>query len=668
MAIIHPDIKNTEVTFPSQAEEQVYRLALSLPDSWHVYHSITLSMKEEHEGVKDGEIDFVFYHPDHGVIVVEVKGGRISLDGETGKFYSLNRHGRSFLIKNPFQQAITWRNRFVRFLRSQNVHVPVSHAVCFPGVDESEFPKHATIEHSVLLGRRGLEHLEDFLKGVVRSFHREDFLRFRDVGDDLDRLLIGTSFESKRLLREYIDTHEAMVNESDLMHDVLVSPVSGVNRLGVEGEAGTGKTVLAMTLARHFRDQGDKVLYLVSSPLLAARISSELGDGIEVRGIQELAGSHGVNLLVTPTDWSKTPQDYVQIEAPERLRKAIELSAARYPVLIVDEAQDIQPYWWFALEALLESPTDSRLYGFFDREQGVFGGGEGNDNAYKPEDILPLPTNYMRLHRNYRNTRQISEFSRGFRRSSQSHIPATSDRTGYMPVIIRYKDAEDAKRKIAELLRDLTDDRGVREDEIMLLSGRAPENKDSVLTGVETLSGLKVTKLTTDRLREQNATGPGEIGIATIASFKGLEAKVVIAFNLSEYNLPPQHPIMASLMYVAMTRAKHMLYVLVKENDAKDLAISDMQKSVSRGGSLVLNAEERAGERSGKVVHFNPERAGIISLENGSNSSQETVLMFGPDLRRAGIHALKRNDALVFRVRTEGGISFAVDIRRAEED
>ena len=183
MSFLYPDIRKTEVAFPSQAEEQVYRLAEELSDSWRVYHSVTLSMKDEREGVKDGEIDFVFYHPQHGVIVLEVKGGRISLDGSSGKFFSINRHGRSFVIKNPFQQAITWRNRFVRFLRAQNVNVPVSHAVCFPAVDESEFPVHSTIEHSVLLGRRGLENLEDFLTKVVRSFHREDFLRFQDDDD-----------------------------------------------------------------------------------------------------------------------------------------------------------------------------------------------------------------------------------------------------------------------------------------------------------------------------------------------------------------------------------------------------------------------------------------------------------------------------------------------------
>jgi Nuclease-related domain/UvrD-like helicase C-terminal domain/Uncharacterized conserved protein (DUF2075) len=664
MAILHPDYTKTEVAFPSQAEEQVYQISSKLPKGWRVYHSVVLSTREERDGVKDGEIDFVFYHPAHGIIVVEVKGGRISLDGETGQFFSLNRHGRSFLIKNPFQQAIVWRNRFVRFLRANNINVPVSSAVCFPQVDESEFPVHATIEPSVLLGRRGLENLESFLGGVARSFHREDFLKFNDVASTLDRLLIGTSFESKQLLREYIDTHEAKIKESDLMHDAIVSPLTGVQRLGVEGEAGTGKTVLAMTLARHFRDQSQTVLYLVSSPLLAARISSEMGEGIEVRGIQELASSHGVNMLVTPTDWHLTPQDYVQIEAPERLRKAIEATSSRYDVLIVDEAQDIQPYWWVALESVLKCATESKLYTFFDREQGVFGGAEESESGFRPEETLPVPTNYMRLHKNYRNTRQIGEFSRGFRRSAKTQVAATSDRAGFMPVIIRYTDSADAKIKISELVRELTDDLGVNEDEIMLLSARAPENKDSVLAGMDTIAGLKLTKLSTERLRDSHPTKAGEIGISTIASFKGLESKIVIAFNLSEYNLPPQHPIMSSLMYVAMTRAKHMLYVFVKENDAKDEMLTSLHKSAIRGASLVLNSDERAGDCSGTVIHYNPERAGVISLDSGSDQSKDTVLLFGPDLKRAGIFSLKREERLLFRVRHEGGVAFAVDIRR----
>ncbi len=372
-------------------------------------------------------------------------------------------------------------------------------------------------------------------------------------------------------------------------------------------------------------------------------------------------------MLVTPSDWVETPKDYVQVEAPERLRKAIVAANKRYDVLIVDEAQDIQPYWWVALEALLQDPETSKLYAFFDRAQGVFGGGEVNGASYTPEETLPVPANYMQLGRNYRNTRQISEFSRGFRRSSMAQMPAASDRDGYMPIVIRYSDAEDAKKKIADLVRELTDERGVNEDEIMLLSGRAPENKDSVLSGVDVISGLKITKLSSERLREPNPIKHGEIGIATIAAFKGLESKIVIAFNLSEYNLAPDHPIMSSLIYVALTRAKHMLYVLVKDGDVKADTFERLLKSVRRGASLVLNGEERVGERTGTVIHYNPERAGVISIDVGAEDQPQTVLMFGPDLKRAGLASIKREDRLVFRVRTEGGVSFAVDLRRDEQ-
>ena len=51
--------------------------------------------------------------------------------------------------------------------------------------------------------------------------------------------------------------------------------------------------------------------------------------------------------------------------------------------------------------------------------------------------------------------------------------------------------------------------------------------------------------------------------------FKGLETPIGIITNLCEYNLALSNPIMSSLLYVAATRAKHMLYFLMKEGDPK---------------------------------------------------------------------------------------------------
>lgn len=655
MAKIFPDISRMSVVFASSAEQIVYEVALALPDPWRVYYSCTLSMKESDSGIKDGEIDFVFYHPAHGVIVFEVKGGRISLDGQTGQFYSENRHGRSFAIRNPFQQAISFRNRFVRFLRNHDIQVPVSHGVCFPQVGEHEFPAHVNIEPETLIGRSRLADLGAALAKIARSFHSHDFLKFQDVSEKLDGLLVGATFKSRPLLREYIDSQEARVQELDSLHDAFVSPVTGVPRLGVEGDAGTGKTLIAASLARHFRDHNQKVLMLVASPLLASHIQNEVAEGISVKTFQELSSSYGVNLLVAPTDFEKGADQWIQYDAPEKLRQKIIADAKRFDVLIVDEAQDVQPFWWMALEALMADPVSSRLYVFFDRCQGVFGGGEGAQ-SFKPEEVLPVPHNYIVLAKNYRNTSEISQFARPFKRGHNAL--AGSERVGYHPTVVSYKDTRDALDKLSGLVRRLTVDHGIREDEIVILSARAPDTRESILSGQDKIAGLRITRITPEGVRNHKMARDGEIGVATIAAFKGLEAKIVIVVNLSEHKMPLENPIMSSLAYVALTRAKHMLYVFAHESDEKHQKLIEAAARIKSGGSMVLDAEDRPGEYTGRMIHFNPGRLGILEMMTGEEQGK-TVIVLPNDVERSGLPGLSKNQLVRFRIRSEGGVATA---------
>ena len=656
MSQIFPDVSRMSVVFASSAEQHVYELSAKLPGAWRVYYSCTLAFKEQDSGTREGEIDFVFYHPQFGVIVMEVKGGRISLDGETGQFYSVNRHGRSFAIRNPFQQAITFRNRFVRFLRSHDIQCPVSHAVCFPQVDESEFPAHVNIDHATILGRSRLGNLEKTLQDIVHSFHKDDFLRFADVAEKLDDLLVGATFQSKPMLREYINTHEATVLEIDAVHDALIHPVMGVPRMGIEGEAGTGKTVLAVGLARYFRDRGEAVTLLVGSPLLAAHLVTEVGQGVKITTFQELASTFGVNLIVAPSEFEGTADQWIQYEAPERLRRAIEASSSRSDVLIVDEAQDVQPFWWVALEELLTSRENGRLYVFFDRSQGVFGGGEGA-HSFTPEETLPVPSNFIQLARNYRNTAQISNFAREFRRGGVSI--SRSERMGYQPVVIGYKTSDEAYQKLNELVTRLIEDHGLHEHEIVILSARAPEARESVLLGRERIGGLRIARITGERVRAGRLAVEGEIGVATIASFKGLEAKVVIVVNMAEYKMPLENPIMGSLAYVACTRAKHMLYVLSKEDDPKHAVLLKAQAGSPAAGAMVLDSGDRPGEYIGRVVHYNPGRLGIIEMTTGDDMGR-TVIVLPADVEKSGIRQFKSSQSVRFRLRSEGGVPTAV--------
>ncbi len=660
MARIHPDSEKTRVIFASSAEEQFYQQCRTLSDGWRIYYSCTLSAVEEEGGLKDNEMDFVCYHPRYGVIVVEVKGGRIKHDA--GNYYSMNRHGETFEIKNPFQQALVWKSRFLRFLRKNNVRVPVSHAVCFPSVSEDEFPATAGTAPEIIIGRNRIKDLEATLKTIFEKSQPEQYRRFDDCATELDRLLVGSTFTTKMYLRDYLDSHEHRVKDVESIHETLITPIASSRRLGIEGEAGTGKTMLAIMLGRYFRDHGKKVLLLGSNALLNLLIVKDLGPDIDVMTYPEVATSFGVNLLIPPPDFSGEKDDWVQYEAPERLKKAIQASTKRYDVLICDEAQDVQPFWWEAIETLLgkDGDDDGRFYLFFDASQGLFGSGDGQ--KFDALQSLPIKAPYFPLVHNYRTTREIATFARAFR-TSQGVLQSHCGRLGYIPELVVYKDAEDARRILGKLVRKLTREEGLGTEEITILSARNPQARESVLYQTEEIVKIPLHKLSpTGKKSWKDAKAPKDtIAVSTIAGFKGMETAVGILLNVSEYNLPADNPIMASLIYVACTRAKHMLYVFIQENDPKRAAFEKALAAIKQTGTLVLEGSKADFEFSGRVAHYNPERVGWIAVDDPA-FTQGSIMFFPHDAKAAGLSELKEGVKIKFRPRVEGHVTIACDL------
>jgi hypothetical protein len=669
MARLFPDSDKSRVVFASAAESFFYQQCrLTLGADWRVYHSCTLSVVEGDDGLKDNEMDFVCYHPSYGVVVVEVKGGRIRHDGGTGAFYSVNRHGESFAIKDPFQQALLFKSRLLRFLKKHGVRVPVSHAVCFPTAGEEDFPASASIAPELIIGRNRVKHLETALAEVAKVSQPEQYLAFADVAQDLDRLLIGTTYATRLYLGDYIAGHELRVKDVQSIHESLVTPITSAMRLGIEGEAGTGKTMLAVMLAKHFRDQGKSVLLITSNALLNLLIKPDLGAGIDIDTYTGVAGRFAVNLLIAPSDFTGAKEDWVQYEAPERLKKAIAASETRYQVVIADEAQDVQPFWWEAFESLLKSGSDGgdgdgRFYVFFDSSQGVFGA--GGDHKFVASEVLPISAPYFPLVHNYRTTREIATFARAFR-TSHTVLQSHCGRLGYVPQLITYKDAQDAREKLGKLVRTLGELEGLTYDQITLLSARNPGAKESILYQTDDVAGVALHRLGAGSKKTWKEARPpvDKLSISTIAAFKGLETPVGILINLSEYNLPAEHPIMASLIYVACTRARHMLYVMVREDDPKRKAFEAALQGIKTNGSLVLEGSSADFEFSGKVSHWNPDRVGWITVDD-PGFRQGSVMFFPHDVARADIGALKVGTKLKFRPRVEGFVTIATDLMLA---
>ena len=91
MAEMYPAVLDPETKSP--AERELYRaFARQLNDEWIVFHSVRW-LDTQGGQPRDGETDFVAAHPRLGILAIEVKGGAISFDEESGCYFTTNSSG-----------------------------------------------------------------------------------------------------------------------------------------------------------------------------------------------------------------------------------------------------------------------------------------------------------------------------------------------------------------------------------------------------------------------------------------------------------------------------------------------------------------------------------------------------------------------------------------------
>ncbi|MFW5920868.1 MAG: NERD domain-containing protein, partial [Polyangiales bacterium] len=111
-------------TTASAGEVRVWEaLGEHLPDGWAAWHSMRI---RDARGI-DGEGDFVIAAPGRGMLVLEVKGGRVEVrDGR----WLQNGHA---MKRAPREQALGYAHKLVDRLRAQGCSAPAfGVATCFP--------------------------------------------------------------------------------------------------------------------------------------------------------------------------------------------------------------------------------------------------------------------------------------------------------------------------------------------------------------------------------------------------------------------------------------------------------------------------------------------------------------------------------------------------------
>ncbi len=540
----------------SAAERRLYEAFLErLPDEYVVYHSVDWVLAAEDAGGApvQGECDFLISHPVDGILVLEVKGGRIGYDPATRRWTTTGHQGTHALDEDPFHQARDEMTSLLDILRAQpgfeRWRPSYGYAVAFPD-GTYRHDAHPGAPASIVVDHDDLGRLPERIREIMRGWRRPG----RTFGaEGMEALALALALALGRrveirtsLATEFAEEDRRIVELTDEQQYVL-SFLTHLRRAAVVGPAGCGKTLLAVQTARRLAGQGRPTLLTCFN----RRLATDLVQRTRGTAHLDVAHFHGLCVrlareagLEVPAPPGPLPDGspYFEEILPGLLAQAAARLGPRYHAMVVDEAQDLHEAWWPPLLALLERPEEGPLYVFADDHQNLYGG----RLPLGPEDPrLPLP-------HNLRNTRSIHEFVAIF---YQGKTRARSRGPEGRPVeVLGYRDEDDLVRLLALVVRNLLDE-GVRLDDIVLLT--PARTAKSPLRSRGRVDGIELSE----------RPEPGKLLASTVHAFKGLERPVVILAEVEDHHQED----FATYLYVGGSRARNHLVVLAAEQVAADI-------------------------------------------------------------------------------------------------
>lgn len=535
----------------SNAEKKMYDVLQKLDmEDAYVLHSLGLP---KHQSKIYGEIDFVVVCK-RGVACLEIKGGRVEC--RDGKWFFTDRYGVerqkpegpfAQVTGNMFSLLTELKNKFPSNPHMKNILVGCG--VVFPDI-EFKSSTQEIIQEIVYDCRTS--NITEYLNAVFDYWagrqHREPAKLSKNDVKEIVNYLRG-DFAFVPTLRDSLNNIEQRLVRLTNEQAQIMNALGMNSHLLIEGNAGTGKTLLATQFARQRAERGEKVLYLTFNKNLSNNINAQISnvENLKVINIHALFGEY---ISVDIDKMKENPQKYFGEILPEQFYDWVsslsteEADALKYDLLVMDEGQDIiKPIYLYSLDALLKNGLEKGNWAiFYDEKQ----------NIYNPEysDGMELIESYsctrFKLFVNCRNTVQIGTYSS---QTSGVEMHEFLHENGEEVQKISYSDKSDFKQEVKDILKYLRAEKVDLTDVVFL----APKKYSNSL--------LEEVGIAVNELGDKFDFCSPLPRYATIQGFKGLDAKIVILVdvdNISEKNF-------SRFMYIAGTRARTLLYVVASE-------------------------------------------------------------------------------------------------------
>lgn len=540
-------------------ERDVFSMLAAGPETWVVLHSLDLA--PWNRGLRT-EIDFVVIVPDAGILCVEVK----SHDNIT---FTGDRWLPATISRSPFKQASDGRytlHRRLTEIAPLLKRIPIVHCCIFPR-SPFDLHKNLSVQPWELMDSRAFRSFRTAAEFCSELKTRMDQSIQADANicvlsspisdTQIDTVLKSCLPVQKRhpTKREEIQRRHEQMDKylRDQQKPVLQLAVCN-DRLIVSGGAGTGKTLIAMEVARRAAEDGRRVALVCFNQLVGEWMCKEMEKSaptppnlVKGRAIRVMADLTGITI---PHDanryfWETTlPQ---QLE--ERLTDPDLSSVAAFDYLVIDEAQDLlaRPRLWACLSQFLIGGRSRGSFAIFgDFEHQVLAERQAMQQSISELDSISKVPRYL-LTENCRNYRIVGDTAvslSGLGRSVYSGYRRDGGSLKNYDISF-YENDRAQLDKIVHWVKDFRA-QGYKPSEITVLSFRSDEHSAA-------------ERLRSEGFNLQPAWSAGSCSeYASVHAFKGRENKAIILTDVA----PGDREFERHLFYTGMTRATESVRVL----------------------------------------------------------------------------------------------------------